>query len=69
MSELIGLAEAPRALLQYTGGNSVSYSILHRKVVNGDLPASRSASGRWLIDRDDLPQIARTLGLNTKEIA
>lgn len=63
MDKIFGLPDLPRELKSYTGGRTLSYRMLYQKVLNGTLPASRSNGGRWVIDRDDLPQIATTLGL------
>ena len=42
----------------------VEYNLLHRAVVAGRVPAERDQTGnRWLIKRNDLPAIARSLGL------
>ena len=58
----IKLPELPRRLGDEFGV-SVSYRCLHSAVLDGIVPAERDASGsRWLIDPDDLPEIAMTLG-------
>ena len=63
---MLNLPDLPRELLSYTGGKTVSYRRLYTRVLNGTLPASRSHGGRWVIDRDDIPQIAAALGLKPK---
>jgi hypothetical protein len=63
MEKTIGLTDLPRELKTFTGGKTLSYRMLYQKVLNGALPAGRSSGGRWIIDRDDLPKIAETLGL------
>jgi len=58
VSDLIPLPDAPRALRAH--GVSLSYLSLWRRVVAGDVPATRHG-GRWSIDPTDLPGIARLL--------
>lgn len=67
MNETVGLTELPRALREFTGGSTATYQTLYREIVNGNLPAERSSSGRWLVRRTDLPRIAKTLGFSTKK--
>ncbi len=58
----IKLSELPRRLRDEFGV-TVSYRRLYTAVLDGTVPAERDASGsRWLIDADDLPEIAKTLG-------
>lgn len=63
MADTVGLTELPRALREFTGGSTATYQSLYREIVNGNLPAERLATGRWIVKRTDLPRIARTLGL------
>jgi hypothetical protein len=63
MDKVFGLPDLPRELKTFTGGKTLSYRMLYQKVLNGALPAKRSNGGRWVIDRNDLPEIAATLGL------
>ena len=59
----IKLSELPRRLRDEFGV-SVTYRRLYTAVLDGIVPAERDASGsRWLIDPDDLPEIAKTLGI------
>ena len=59
----IKLSEAPRRLRDEFGV-SISYRRLYTAVLDGMVPAERDASGsRWLVDADDLPEIAKTLGV------
>jgi hypothetical protein len=45
-------------------GRRCTYQQFFMAIVDGRVPAERDASGRfWLIDEDDEPFIARTLGL------
>jgi hypothetical protein len=45
-------------------GRRLPYQRFFLAIVDGRVPAERDASGRfWLIDEDDEPAIARTLGL------
>ena len=45
-------------------GSHLPYQKFFLAIVDGRVPAKRDASGRfWLIDEDDEPLIARTLGL------
>jgi hypothetical protein len=45
-------------------GRRFPYQRVFMAIVDGRVPAERDASGRfWLIDEDDEPLIARTLGL------
>ena len=58
----IKLSEVPRHL-RNEFGVAVTYRRLYTAVLDGIIPAERDASGtRWLIDKDDLPEIAETLG-------
>jgi hypothetical protein len=63
MDDIVSLKELPRALRDYTGGEIATYQMLYRYALNGYLPAQKSAGDRWLVLREDLPKIARTLGL------
>lgn len=58
MAEHIFLTDAPRALRAH--GVTVSYLKLWRRVVAGDVPATRAGT-RWLVSPADLPVIAQTL--------
>ena len=58
----IKLPEAPRRLRDEFGV-SISYRRLYTAVLDGMVPAEKDASGsRWLVDANDLPDIAKTLG-------
>ncbi len=58
----IKLSELPRRLRDEFG-IVVSYRRLYTAVLDGIVPAERDGSGtRWLVDADDLPEIAETLG-------
>ena len=58
----IKLSEVPRRLRDELGV-SVSYRRLYTAVLDGIVPAERDASGsRWIVNPDDLPEIAETLG-------
>ena len=60
----IKLSELPRRLRDEFG-EAVSYRRLYTAVLDGIVPAERDASGsRWLVDADDLPEIAQTLGID-----
>jgi hypothetical protein len=49
-------------------GRRCSYQQFFLAIVDGRVPAERDASGRfWLIDQDDEPLIARTLGFISAE--
>jgi hypothetical protein len=63
VENVLPLPDLSRELLAYTGGRTVSYRRLYTRVLNGSLPARRSAGNRWLVDRDDIPAIAAQLGL------
>lgn len=53
----IRLSDASRKL-------GVEYNTLFRAVISGKVPAERNDTGnRWLIKTQDLPGIAKTLGL------
>ncbi len=57
----IKLSELPRRLRDQFDV-TVSYRRLYTAVLDGIVPAERDASGsRWLIDPNDLPEIARTI--------
>lgn len=57
----IKLSELPRRLRDEFS-ITVSYRRLYTAVLDGTIPAGRDASrSRWLIDADDLPEIAKTL--------
>ena len=58
----IKLSEVPRRLRDEFGV-SISYRRLYTAVLDGMVPAEKDASGsRWLVDANDLPDIATTLG-------
>ncbi len=58
----IKLSELPRHLRDEFGV-SVTYRRVYTAVLDGTVPAERDGSGaRWLVDADDLPEIAETLG-------
>ncbi len=58
----IKLSELPRRLRDEFS-ITVSYRRLYTAVLDGIVSAERDASGsRWLVDADDLPEIAKTLG-------
>lgn len=63
MSETLSLSELPRVLREMTGKRA-TYARIYRMVVDGDLPAEKNASGRWIIRRQDLPTYADKLKLN-----
>jgi|SRR5690349_18091083 len=63
MGETVSLTDLPRALRDYTGGETATYQMLYRYILNGYFPAEKSSGGRWLVLREDLPEIARVLGL------
>jgi hypothetical protein len=58
MAETIFLTDTPRALRAH--GVQCSYLTLWRRVVAGDVPASR-VGNRWAVSPADLPLIAQTL--------
>ena len=60
----IKLSELPRRLRDEFDV-FVPYRKLYIAVLDGVIPAERDASGaRWIVDADDLPEIAKTLGIN-----
>ena len=61
----IKLSEVPRRL-RNEFGVSISYRRLYTAVLDGIVPAEKDASGsRWLVDANDLPDIATTMGERT----
>lgn len=60
----ISLTSLPRELARAYPGASVSYRRCYTLTVDGRLPAIQGDSGRWFIDRADLPAVARVLGLS-----
>lgn len=58
MADHIFLTDAPRALRAH--GVRCNYLTLWRRVVAGDVPATR-AGARWMVSPADLPVIAQTL--------
>lgn len=64
MPETLPLPDLPRALRDLTG-KRVSYSLLYKRVLDGDLPARREG-GRWSVRAGDVKGIAETLGLIEK---
>ena len=60
MSETLSLPSLPRTLREMTG-RRVSYSMLYRRIVDGDLPAQKNESGHWMVDRADVDAIAAKL--------
>ena len=57
----IKLSEVPRHLRDEFGV-AITYRRLYTAVLDGIVPAERDDSGsRWLIDKADLPEIAKTL--------
>ena len=69
MGDTVDLTDLRRALREITGRSTATYQRLYRHVVDVNLPAERSASGRWRVRRTDLPKIAKVLGLKAKETA
>ena len=60
----IKLSELSRRLRDEFG-ESVPYRKIYTAVLDGIVPAERDASGaRWIVNADDLPAIAKTLGLD-----
>ena len=55
--QYVGIADACRLF-------KVSYNVVHKPIVSGQIPAFRTATGgRWLLKKADLPKIAKTLGV------
>jgi hypothetical protein len=63
VDDVFGLPELPLELKRFTGGKTVTYRMLYQSVLNGQVPATRSTGGRWVIYRRDLPEIAAALRL------
>ncbi len=61
MSETSLLSELPRDLKRATG-ETPKYRALYAKVLDGDIPAEKE-NGRWHYRHEDVPAIARALGL------
>ncbi len=58
----VKLSEVPRRLRDEFGV-SISYRRVYSAVLDGIVPAEKDASGsRWLVEANDLPDIATTLG-------
>ena len=58
----VKLSEVPRRL-RHEFGVSISYRRVYSAVLDGIVPAEKDASGsRWLVDPNDLPEIAEALG-------
>lgn len=55
----INLAELPRELI-LAHGDSPNYRALYEAVLNGIIPAKKSA-GRWYVARADVPKIPKLL--------
>lgn len=66
MSEYISLHMLPRELKEIAGPAAPGYQRLYRLTVDGNLPATRTKTGRWLIDRAHIPAIMEVLGLTAK---
>lgn len=56
------LTQLPRDLARLTGA-TVTYRRGYNAAVDGRIPAELGSNGRWTYSSDDLPEIARTLGL------
>lgn len=63
MGETLPLTHLPRLLRDMTGKRA-TYNRIYRMIVDGDLPAEKNASGRWMIKRQDLPTYTEKLKLN-----
>jgi len=61
MSDLSLLSELPRELKQVTG-TTPKYRAIYAKVLDGDIPAEKE-NGRWHYRHEDVPAIAKALGL------
>ena len=64
--ETLPLTEVPRAIKMMTGGKTVKYSTLYRHIIDGDLDAVKTASGQWVVRREDLPRILAAFGLTAE---
>jgi electron transfer flavoprotein alpha/beta subunit len=58
MDESIPLTDLPRELARLTGGQVLTYRKAYARVLDGTLPATRNAAGRYEVSRSDLPAIA-----------
>lgn len=63
MGETLPLTHLPRLLRDMTGKRA-TYNRIYRMIVDGDLPAEKNASGRWMIKRQDLPTYTDKLKLS-----
>jgi predicted site-specific integrase-resolvase len=63
MTGTLMLTDIPKALKELTG-HGTTYQRVYRYVLDGTIPAEKNRAGRWFIKRSDLPDIAKTLGLN-----
>jgi len=63
LADRVGLANAPREIMNLTGRPVPGgYRRVYGMVLAGAIPA-RQENGRWYLSRSDLPQIAASLGL------
>jgi hypothetical protein len=69
--DLIALPHVPRELLALVeAGETVPpYRSIWLRACNGELPMAQFVRGRWYVARDQLPELAQTLGLRLKRPA
>jgi hypothetical protein len=67
MNDFIPLARVPREIaLLTTDGATRTYAAVYRAALNGAIPVHQGFNGRYSVDRDRLPEIARVLGLDVR---
>ena len=66
--DLIALPHVPRELIALVeAGETVPpYRSIWLRTCNGELPMAQFLRGRWYVARDQLPDLAQTLGLRPK---
>ena len=60
----IPLTSLPRELAEAYPGSSVPYRRCYVLTLDGLLPATQENNGRWFVERADLPEVAKVLGLS-----
>lgn len=63
----IPLTSLPRELAEAYPGSAVPYRRCYILTLDGLLPAAQESNGRWFVERSDLPEVARVLGLSVAQ--
>lgn len=63
MAHPLPITDLPRALMA-GGFEPANYRRVYEAAVSGTIPARRGANGRWTFESQDVPKIAKALGLS-----